>query len=318
MTQKPVAMREALLEAIWREMAKDSGICFISADFGSPILDYIRKDFPDRFVNVGIAEQNLINISTGMALEGFKVFAYAIAPFITMRCFEQIRINLAMLSELRELNVNLIGVGAGYSYVMSGPSHQCYEDISLMRTLPNMQFLSPADSICAAKMVTTCLAQKTPKYLRLDAQLLPSIYDQIVPQIAKGFHHHRQGDKTCLIATGYMVHSALKLAQFFTQKGIDLGIIDLFDLTQFNEAQFGDILKNYDGIITLEEGFKARGGLDSLLFNFITRNQLNLRILNLGVENDYRFDLGTRDDLHEQVGIGHNIMIKKIEPFLKA
>ena len=87
-------------------------VFFVTADFGSPVLDSIRKDFADRFVNAGIAEQNLVNISAGLALEGFKVFAYAIAPFITMRCFEQLRVNLALLSEVRQLNVNLIGVGA--------------------------------------------------------------------------------------------------------------------------------------------------------------------------------------------------------------
>ena len=100
---------------------------------------------PTAFVNVGIAEQNLINVSAGLALEGHKVFAYAIAPFITMRCFEQIRVSLALLSEVRPMNVNLIGVGAGYSYVVSGPTHQCYEDITLMRAMPNFQVMSPAD-----------------------------------------------------------------------------------------------------------------------------------------------------------------------------
>ena len=88
---KPRAMRDALLEQIYGAMASDPTIFFVSADFGSPVLDRIRADHPTRFVNVGIAEQNLINISAGLALEGYKVFAYAIAPFITMRCFEQIR-----------------------------------------------------------------------------------------------------------------------------------------------------------------------------------------------------------------------------------
>ncbi|OYV49516.1 MAG: transketolase, partial [Burkholderiales bacterium 21-58-4] len=120
---KPVAMRDALLERVWREMRRDSSIFVTCADFGSPILDNIRGEFPDRFVNVGIAEQNLINISAGLALEGYKVFAYAIAPFITMRCYEQTRVNLALLSTVRPMNVTLLGVGAGYSYVVSGPTH---------------------------------------------------------------------------------------------------------------------------------------------------------------------------------------------------
>ena len=92
---KPVAQRDALLRRIHENMETDESIFFVSADFGSPVLDNIRADFSDRFLNVGIAEQNLINVSAGLALEGFTVFAYAIAPFITMRCFEQLRVNLA-------------------------------------------------------------------------------------------------------------------------------------------------------------------------------------------------------------------------------
>jgi len=137
MSIKPIAMRDAFLDRVWRVMAEDESIFFTCADFGSPVLDKIREQFPDRFVNVGIAEQNLINVSAGLAIEGYKVFAYAIAPFITMRCYEQIRVSLALLSVVRPMNVNLIGVGAGYSYVVSGPTHQCYEDITIMRALPN-------------------------------------------------------------------------------------------------------------------------------------------------------------------------------------
>src|SRR5208337_5213045 len=108
------------------------------ADFGSPKLDKLREDFSDRFINVGIAEQNLVNVSTGLALEGYTVYAYAIAPFLVMRAFEQIRNNMSLLYHTRELNVNLIGVGAGLSYDVSGPTHHSVEDIAIIRTLPNM------------------------------------------------------------------------------------------------------------------------------------------------------------------------------------
>ena len=107
------AMRDSLLERIHQLMKDDDKLYFVTADFGSPVLDRVRDNYPKRFINVGIAEQNLINISAGLALEGYKVFAYAIAPFITMRCFEQIRVNLALLSNARKMNVTLIGVGAG-------------------------------------------------------------------------------------------------------------------------------------------------------------------------------------------------------------
>ncbi len=315
MSVKPLAMRDAFLERIWLEMAADSKIFFTCADFGSPVLDKIRADFPDRFVNVGIAEQNLINVSAGLALEGYTVFAYAIAPFITMRCYEQIRVSLALLSEVRPMNVNLIGVGAGYSYVVSGPTHQCYEDITLMRALPNFQVLSPSDHVTAAKLFDTCVDTYGPKYLRFDAQVLPVVYENQPPNISRGFHVHKLGEEICLVATGYMLHTALNAARELAGEGFQVGVIDLFDLARFSADEFYETLNPYAGIVSLEEGFRGRGGLDSMLFEFIARRHLDAKMLNIGVEGAYHFELGTRTELHEKVGIGPQAVLNSVRAF---
>lgn len=309
---KPRAMRDALLEQIHRAMASDPTIFFASADFGSPVLDRIRADHPTRFVNVGIAEQNLINISAGLALEGYKVFAYAIAPFITMRCFEQIRVSLALLSEVRPMNVNLIGVGAGYSYVVSGPTHQCYEDITLMRALPNFQLLSPADHVTAGLLFDRCVGELGPKYLRLDAQVLPAVYTDAPPNIADGFNVHRRDGTICMVATGYMLHTAFTVAERLLANGVRVGIIDLFDLARFSAEKLREELSRYQTIVSMEEGFAGRGGLDALLYNFIGHNAIDVKLLNIGVEGGYRFELGTRAELHEQVGIGPDVVTRRI------
>ena len=318
MSIKPLAMRDVFLNRIWQAMGRDNKIFFTSADFGSPVLDKIRDDFPDRFVNVGIAEQNLINITAGLALEGYTVFAYAIAPFITMRCFEQIRVSLALLSEVRPMNVNLIGVGAGYSYVVSGPTHQCYEDITLMRALPNFQVLSPADHVSADALFNRCIGEIGPKYLRFDAQVLPVIYESGAPNLDIGFHVHLQGSGVCLLATGYMMQTALKVADALSASGITAGVVDLFDITNFNDAAMVSLLRNYKGLVTMEEGFRGRGGVDSMMFEFIARHYLNLPLLNLGVEGGYRFELGSREELHEQVGIGPEYAKNSITNFIQS
>lgn len=315
-TSKPIAMRDAFLMRIWQHMGQSQKVFFICADFGSPVLDKIRTDFPNRFVNVGIAEQNLINISAGLSLEGYTVFAYAIAPFITMRCYEQIRVNLALLSEVRSMNVNLIGVGAGYSYVVSGPTHQCYEDITLMRAMPNMQVLSPADHVTAAAMFDRCVGVMGPKYLRFDAQVLPILYSKENSYITSGFHVHRYGECIVMVATGYMLHTAIEVANKLADSGINVGIIDLFDLTCFDDNRLERELKDYVGIVSLEEGFPGRGGMDAMMFDFIAKRKLPSRLLNIGVSGSYRFELGTRVDLHEQVGIGPEAVQCKIKTFL--
>ena len=312
------AMRDTLLLSIYQAMLQDDDIFLVTADFGSPVLDRIRTDCPDRFVNVGIAEQNLINVSAGLALEGFKVFSYAIAPFITMRCYEQIRVNLALLSEVRPMNVNLIGVGAGYSYVVSGPTHQCYEDLTVMRALPNMRIFSPADQLVAAALPARCLDSNGPKYLRLDAQVLPILYGTALPDFDSGFHEHRKGEKICLLATGYMVHTALKVADKFAASGLSVGVIDLFDLCSFSEGRLQSALSSYQGVVTMEEGFRGRGGMDAMMFDYIVRCGIDIRMLNIGVEGGYRFELGERTVLHEQAGIGAASVTGKVREFMQT
>ena len=311
-------MRDALLERIWKAMGENKKVFFTCADFGSPILDKIRADYPERFVNVGIAEQNLINISAGLALEGYTVFAYAIAPFITMRCYEQTRVSLALLSEIRPMNVNLIGVGAGYSYVVSGPTHQCYEDLTLMRAMPNFRVLSPSDHVSTAALMDICMKRMGPKYLRLDAQVLPNIYESADQAVKDGFHVHKSGDKICFVATGYMLHTAIQVANEFKQKHINVGVIDFIDLYGFEKEKLVKELRLYKKIISMEEGFKGRGGMDALLFDLLGDDQRNPQLINVGVEGGYRFELGSRPELHELVGIGPLALANKVNTVLQT
>lgn len=310
--KKTLAMRDALLGSVWEQMSFDENIFFVTADFGSPVLDKIRADFPDRFVNVGIAEQNLINISSGLSLEGYKVFAYAIAPFITMRCFEQLRVNLALMHKVRTINVNLIGVGAGYSYVVSGPTHQCYEDIGLIRNLPNFELYSPSDQHSASALVNLCLENNGPKYLRLDAQPLVALRNNVARNILEdGFEVLRNGCDGALIATGYMTHTALEVANQLSPK-LDLCVIDIFNLSSFNLKKLSAIIKNFPNIFTLEEGFVERGGVDAVIGALIRKQNINCHHEPIGVKPDYRFELGSRDELHALVGIDRQTVIEKV------
>jgi transketolase len=307
------AMRDALLENIWEQMSFDKKIFFVTADFGSPVLDKIRADFPERFINVGIAEQNLINISSGLSLEGYKVFAYAIAPFITMRCFEQLRVNLALMHKVRNINVNLIGVGAGYSYVVSGPTHQCYEDIGLIRNLPNFELYSPSDQHSAGALVELCLKNIGPKYLRLDAQPLEALRRGLSSTtLNNGFEILRNGGDGAIISTGYMTHTALHAAKYLSSK-IDLSVIDIFNLTSFDRIKLSSLIKNFRYMFTAEEGFVERGGLDAVIAALIRQKNLNCNFEPIGVAPNYRFELGNRNELHRLVGIDKHTVCSKIK-----
>lgn len=291
-------MRDAFIGRITEVMRVRPDIFFLSADFGAPALDGLRDAYPHRFINVGIAEQNLINIATGLALEGYTVCAYAIAPFITMRCFEQIRVNLSILSPYRPLNVNLVGVGAGASYEMSGPTHHCFEDLSIMRTLPNIDIFSPCDTAITRAFVDYALQHRRPKYLRLDGKLLGSLYgdNENIPWDI-GFKKIRNGSDVIIISTGYMTHKAMRISEKLLSRGYSVGVIDFFLLRPFNEKVFVETLKGGKLILTIEEAFIHKGGLDSVVSSVVLKNNLNIPVHAFGYQDTYSAKTANREEL---------------------
>jgi len=297
-------MRDALIDAVYRKMYNDDRIFFLSADMGAPALDKLRQEFNDRFINVGIAEQNLINVSTGLALEGFVVYAYAIAGFLTMRAYEQIRTNLALFSQQRTINVNLIGVGTGVSYDMSGPSHHCLEDISIIRTLPHIILCSPADWVTAEKFVSFSIDTKRPKYIRLDGKPLPRIYKEDTDfDWEKGFCELVKGDDICIVSTGYMTHKALRIAEELEEHKKNVGVVDVFLLKPMDEDAFFNILSRYRCVISIEEAFKNKGGLDCFVSGVLNRRKADIELRSFGFGDEYIFKCGKREVLYETGGI---------------
>jgi len=309
------AMRDVFIEELCNRMEEDKSIFFVCADFGSPKLDRLRSSFKDRFINVGIAEQNLINVSTGLALEGFTVYAYAIAPFLTMRPYEQIRINLSMQSQIRDINVNLVGVGAGLSYDVSGPTHHCLEDLSIMMVLPNIEIFSPSDWVLAKKFVDHSINIKKPKYLRFDGKPLPPIYDEV--DMDSGFSELKKGGDICIVSTGYMTHTALGAANKLKQEGIKAGLIDVFMLRPLDEERLFGKLKQYKHVLTLEEGFINRSGLDSLVSRLLSKNGSAIKLKCSGFGDSYVFDIGSRSYLHGLNKLDEASIIKSIRKALQ-
>lgn len=307
---KTMTMRDAFIGALCDRMETDNTIFFLSADLGAPALDRMRFEFPDRFVNVGIAEQNLINVATGLALEGFTVYTYAIAPFITMRAYEQVRVNLAVSSQIRPVNVTMIGLGGGVSYQVSGPTHHCLEDLSIMRLLPNMSVYCPADWVTAAALVDHTRATPGPTYIRFDGKALPALYaDSSAVDLKKGFAQLAAGTDICLVSTGFMSHRALKVAQ----ERSDVAVIDLFSLKPCDEATLAAAFAPYRHVITMEEAFINNGGLDSLVTKVVREHELGCRQHPIGFNDRYVFELGSRDSLHAINGMDEAAVITLVD-----
>lgn len=306
----PTTMRDAFIGALGERMATDERIFFLTADLGAPALDRMRAGFPDRCLNVGIAEQNLVNVAAGLALEGYRVFAYAIAPFITMRAYEQVRVNLAISSQIRPVNVTLLGLGGGVSYPVSGPTHHCLEDLAIMRLLPNLGVYCPADAVTAACLVEHSLRSVGPRYIRFDAKALPALYaDLATIDLERGFAKLADGAGICLVATGFMVHRALQAAR----RRAGVAVIDLFALKPCDETALAEVLAPFREVITLEEAFIDNGGLDSLVGKVVRENRLDCRPHPVGVRDRYVFDLGSRDRLHALGGMDEDAVVALID-----
>ena len=307
-------MRDSFIEKLYERMFSDDSIFFVSADFGAPALDRLRADFADRFINVGIAEQNLINVATGLALEGFKVYAYAIALFLSMRAYEQIRTSISVLSQIRDININLIGVGAGLSYDVTGPTHHCFEDSCIMTVLPNFVVFSPSDPVLTEKFVDYTLQQSGPKYIRLDGKAQPELYtekDKI--SFENGFSELRKGTDVCIVSTGYMTHLALKTAELMSQDNIQTGVVDVYFLKPFNEKLLLKILSEYKHIVTMEEAFINKGGLDTIIEHLCFSNRLFVGMTKLGFGDKYVFEVGNREYLYKVNNLDQENIIKTIK-----
>lgn len=293
---RAMTMRDAFIGTLCERMSQDDSLFFLAADLGAPALDRIRAEHPDRFINVGIAEQNLINVASGLALEGFTVYTYAIAPFITMRAYEQVRVNLAVSSQIRPVNVTMIGLGGGVSYQVSGPTHHCLEDLAIMRLLPNISVYCPSDWVTAKQLVDHTRTTGGPKYIRFDGKALPAIHvdEPASVDLSKGFATLVPGGDICLVSTGFMTHRALNVAAECN----GVGVVDLFSLKPCDESALAQTLSGYSVVITMEEAFINNGGLDSLVAKVIREHATGCSLHPVGVNDRYVFDLGSRDQLH--------------------
>lgn len=298
------AMRDVFIDEALKAMGSRTDLHFLSADFGAPLLDKMKTSFPRRFINVGIAEQNLINVAAGMAFEGLTVHAYAISSFLATRAFEQVKVNLSLHSQVRNFNVNLVGVGGGLSYDISGPTHHCLEDIPIVNSLPGITLFSPSDWILVKKFHSYCLRHNSPKYLRLEGRPVPALYDKRPDvKIEDCFCELEKGKDVCIVSTGFMTHVALAAVKLARKNGLRPGLIDLFLLKPLNGRRLTKILSAYRKVITVEEGFVGKGGMDSIVLNLLNDHCPGVEMKALGFRDKYVFELGGRDYLHKLYGI---------------
>jgi len=306
-----ISQRDAFWNKVY-ELAKfDKDIVIVTADMGAPALDRIRRDLSSQFINVGIAEQNAITLASGLALAGKRVFTYAIAPFITLRCLEQIRVENAMM----KIPITIVGVGGGFGYEDSGPTHHLIEDMAIMRALPNITIHSITDNIMASAVAELSCKMQTANYVRLERQLSPSIYSKDA-DFTKGMSVLRENKDYYLVSTGGMTHTAMKIADKLKEKKINVGVIDIYTLPM-NDGFFLEIVKGAKKIISLEEHFLP-GGLGSAVCEVLNDNNLLIQVKRIGLsaEKGYCYKYGGRELIRGYYGIDEQSIERRAIEFL--
>lgn len=279
---KKVATREAYGNAL-KEFGEKYDIVVLDADLSkSTKTDGFKKTYPDRFVNVGIAEANMMSTAAGIASCGKTVFASSFAIFAAGRAFEQVRNSICYPN----LNVKIGATHAGISVGEDGGSHQAIEDISLMRSIPNMTVINPADSVEARAAVEAAIQHDGPVYLRFGRLATPVIYDaeNYTFELGKG-KQLREGNDAAIIATGLMVPEALEAAETLAQEGIHVRVIDIHTIKPIDKDIIIKAAKETPFIVTAEE-HSVIGGLGSAVAEVLCENA-PAKMVRIGVQDEF-------------------------------
>ncbi len=306
-------MRDAFFEALYCLAQKDKNLILITSDTGAICHDKFKKELSGQYINIGIAEQNMVGVAAGLAMSGKIIFIYAIIPFVTMRSYEQIRVDLCCMN----LPVTIVGIGAGFDYSTLGPTHHGTEDIALMRSLPEMTIYSPSDSVMADLIARIAYVQPGSKYIRLDRQGIPLIYkDNNDIDISAGFCRLKQGSDLYIIATGRMVYNALQIARKLSAQSISTGVIDLFRIKPLNVSGIWPIIKDVSRVVTLEEHF-VTGGIGSVISEIAATRKSGFAFKPFGIPDQFCRKYGTRDCLQRLNKIDVGSVTESIKKWIK-
>ena len=264
-------MRAEFAEAMLESAGPHPEMIFLTGDLGYMALEKVRERFRERFINAGVAEQNMVSIAAGLAYEGLKPWVYSIAPFVTLRPYEQIRNDVC----LHDLPVKLVGNGGGYGYGIMGCTHHNLEDIGAMRILPNMQVYVPFVGSDVGQAVHQMLQDPHPNYLRLN---LGARISQSVPPF-DAWRRITNGKKGVVVGTGPVVENILNLDRSIVEQ-LDVWIVSQFPITTI-PVELLEQISRLRRVITIEEHYGQCGLRETLAASLLEKLDTSIRYRNL-------------------------------------
>ena len=306
-------MRDTFVKTLIEEAKKDKNIELITGDLGFGVLKPYFEQLPNQFTNAGIAEQNMTGVAAGMALCGKTVFTYSIGNFPTLRCIEQIRNDCAY----PHANVKIVCVGGGFVYGSLGMSHQATEDIAILRALPEVTVVCPGDLVEAAEATKAIAHTPGTVYLRLGRGGEKRVHDKIDNfQIGKAIKiREAKADcnkKVALFSTGAILDEVTEAAGILEKEGIGVEEYSFHTVKPIDKDVILDCANRYDYIVTVEE-HNVIGGFASAVSEVITDSDENVRLIKIGLNDEYCSKVGNQKYLRAQYGMTAQDIVKKVK-----
>lgn len=257
-------MRKMCLDMVHELARKDKRVFFIGSDLGIGTLQKFKEEMPERFFMEGISEANMIGMAAGLAMEGKILYVNTIATFLTRRCFEQVVVDLG----LHNLNVRLLGNGGGLVYAPLGPTHEAIEDIAIMRAIPNMTIVAPADANEMRRAMLQSLDHEGPMYIRIAKGGDPVVTSDNIPfQIGKALSM-RGGSDALIITTGITLRNGLEAADRLKEQGLEVAVVHVPTIKPLDSETILDGIAKVPAVVTIEE-HTVMGGLGSAIAEVI-------------------------------------------------
>ena len=305
-------MRTAFASELEKIM-EDQNTYLLTGDLGFSVFEKIKERFEGQYLNMGLSEQNMLGVAAGLALTGRQVFVYSIIPFIVYRPFEQLRNDICF----QNLRVRLVGVGAGFSYSDAGFTHHAIEDYGILRSLPNLTILSPADPIEVSVQMKLVQKIDGPSYMRLGRNGEPVLHNQHKFLRLDEALEVAKGDDVLFIATGSILGKAMEVAKLLEADGRTVEILDYHTMKPFDENA---IYKHSTGkklIVTFEEHLSGTG-LYSLVVQALMENNSNIKTIPVGIKEPFIHSSGSREYMLSQYGMNVKGIYEKIKRILKS
>ena len=305
--------RDVFLDSLFDKAKNDSSIMLLSVDMGAPAIDRWKLELPGQYIEMGISEQNAINVAAGLSRGGKKVFVYFMAVWVH-RCFEQIRYSCA----IGDNPITILGNSVGLGYAPAGPAHEPNEDISVMRSLHNLQIHSASSIVQIEGVLEQCLNSKIVNYVRLERKTYPNselAYKDFLPGFYSNsylFHDDKLKQKYAVLSYGQIMHRLFNLREKYPAKLSEVSFIELSRIWPLDFDTLFTQLGNINKVLFVEEQSRSGSLSEVLAFEFASRGLLlNLKTIHL--PNSYIFENGNQEEILDSIGFSSSDILDQIE-----